>query len=34
VRELRPGESLSAPQTAGPARGVVCPEAGKQPLDR
>ena len=29
VRLLRAGEPLSAPQTAGPARGVVCPEPAK-----
>jgi hypothetical protein len=34
VRELRSGEPLPAPQTAGHARGVVRLEAGKQPLDR
>jgi hypothetical protein len=32
VRELRPNQSLHAPQTAGPARGLVCLEAGKRPL--
>lgn len=30
---LRAGESVPAPQTADPARGVVCPGAGKRPSD-
>src|ERR1700679_2786722 len=33
MRELRSGKPLPAPQTAGPARGVVPTEAGKHTLD-
>ena len=33
VRGLRAGQPVPAPQPAGPARGVVSPEAGKRPQE-